>query len=86
MDTDSAAASGHGPPLPAERVWSRFLAALDELPADARAVLLLHDVFGASLEEAALLVGLPVAACRQRLERARRCLLAHAQHLEPRTP
>ena len=53
MDTDFTARRGHGLPLPAERVWGQFLAVLDELPADARAVLLLHDVFGAGIDEIA---------------------------------
>jgi len=86
MDIDFDPPPGHGLPLPAERVWSEFLATLDELPADARAVLLLHEVFGAGLDEIACLIGLPAAACGQRLQRAQACLRAHARHLEPKTP
>jgi DNA-directed RNA polymerase specialized sigma24 family protein len=84
MDTDSSHPCGL--PLPSEQVWAEFLAALDEMPVDARAVLLLHDVFGAGLDEIVPLVGLHAAACRQRLEQARACLQVHARHLEPKSP
>jgi len=73
-------------PQPADRVWRQFLAALDELPAEARAVLLLHEVFGIDIEHTAAALGLPAAACRQRLQRAQACLRAHARQLEPKTP
>lgn len=86
MDIDFDARHGHGLPMPAERVWRQFLATLDELPADARAVLLLHYLFGADIDEIACLIGLPAAACEQRLQRAQACLRAHARHLEPKTP
>lgn len=64
------------------RVWREFLAALDTLPPEARAVVLLHDVFGIDLDEIASLVGLHPVACRRRLEQARACLRARAPHLE----
>lgn len=74
-------------PLPAsERVWHEFLAALDELPADARAVLLLHDVLGAGIEEIVALLGLDLRVCEHRLQQARACLSAHRVPLEPGTP
>ncbi len=73
--------------LPAsERVWLVFLAALDELPADARAVLLLHDAMGAGIGDIASLLGLDASVCLQRLEQARACLQAHGDHLEPGAP
>jgi DNA-directed RNA polymerase specialized sigma24 family protein len=74
-------ADAAGLPLPAEQVWIAFLSALAELPADARLLLLLHDVAGAPLEELMPLLGLPAAQCRQRLEAAHACLRAHARHL-----
>jgi len=86
MDIDSDACRRHGLPLPAERVWRQFLATLDALPADARVVLLLHDVFGVATDEIASLIGLPAAVCRQRLERAHACLRMHARPLEPYRP
>lgn len=72
--------------LPAsELVWRGFLAALDALPPDARAVLLLHDVLGAGFDDIVPLLGLPLSTCRQRLAQARASLRAHRDHLEPGT-
>ncbi len=73
--------------LPAsERVWLEFLAALNELPPDARAVLLLHDVLGAGFDDIVPLLGMDLPACRHRLQQARACLRAHRDPLEPETP
>jgi len=77
----SSTADAAGLPRPADQVWSTFLSALEALPADARLLLLLHDVAGASIEELMPLLGLPAAECRQRLEAAHACLRAHARHL-----
>jgi len=68
-----------------EQVWQTFLAALRELPPDARAVLLLHDVLGAGFDIVPLL-GLDLSACRQRLALARNHLNAHRARLEPGRP
>jgi len=68
-----------GPPCPADQVWTTFLVALDALPADARLLLLLHDVAGASIEELMPLLGLSADDCRQRLQAAHACLRAHAR-------
>jgi len=70
----------------AERVWRAFLAGLDALPADARALLLLHDVFGLPLGEVARLLGLSQASCEARLRAARRCMHEHARQLGPKHP
>jgi len=79
MDTES---NGHGLLPPTERVWRQFLAVLEQLPADARAVLLLHDAFGIGLAETGAILGLTAPACRQHLQNARRCVRSHVPHLE----
>jgi len=86
METCSADPAGPGLPPPAERVWNGFLAVLDPLPPDARAVLLLHDVFGMPLREIAPLLGLPVPACERRLQRVRQYLHGSMRPLEPGNP
>ena len=72
------------PPSPPERVWSEFLAVLDALPPCARAAFLLHDVFGATLEDVSIALGLPLPACREQLALARRCALEQARRLDQR--
>lgn len=79
MDTSSHLRTASRPA--SEQVWQAFLTALRELPPDARAVLLLHDVLGAGFEEIVPLLGLDLAACRQRLKLARSHL--HAQRARP---
>jgi len=79
MDTPSHLRPASRPA--SEQVWQAFLAALRELPPDARAVLLLHDVLGAGFEDIVPLLGLDLAACRQRLKLARSHL--HAQRARP---
>ena len=83
---DTASAHRHALLPASERVWQEFLAALDELPPDARAVLLLHDVLGAGFDDIAPLLGLELPPCRRRLQQARARLRAHRDHLEPGTP
>lgn len=84
MDTSSPRRTGSGPA--SEQVWQAFLAALHELPPDARAVLLLHDVLGAGFDDIVPLLGLDLPACRQRLHLARAHLHARRNGLEPATP
>lgn len=84
MDISSAMRTANRPA--SEQVWQTFLAALHELPPDARAVLLLHDVLGAGFEDIAPLLGLDRSACRQRLDLARAHLLARRAPLESSTP
>jgi len=69
MDTPLPLRTAFGPA--SEQVWQAFLTALHELPPDARAVLLLHDVLGAGLEDIVPLLGLDLPACWQRLDLAR---------------
>ena len=59
-----------------EIVW----AAVDELPEDARLVLVMRDVEGFSSEEVAASLGISDASVRQRLHRARRAV---AERLKP---
>lgn len=70
MDTSTHLRTAFRPA--SEQVWQTFLAALRELPPDARAVLLLHDVLGAGFEDIVPLLGLDLSACRQRLALARK--------------
>ena len=81
MDADSPMPSEHRLPTPAERVWSEFLAVLDALPPSARAAFMLHDVFGATLEDVSMALGLPLQACREQVALARRCAHEHAPRL-----
>ncbi|MEX5404594.1 sigma factor-like helix-turn-helix DNA-binding protein [Stenotrophomonas sp. WED208] len=84
MDTSSHLRTAFRPA--SEQVWQTFLAALRELPPDARAVLLLHDVLGAGFEDIVPLLGLDLSACRQRLALARNHLHAQRARLEPGRP
>ena len=72
MDTSSHLRTAFRPA--SEQVWQTFLAALRELPPDARAVLLLHDVLGAGFEDIV------------RLALARNHLHARRARLEPGRP
>lgn len=58
-------------PSKADRVWSEFICALDSLEPDIRAAFLLHEVFEASYEEIARLIGEPAETCRAHVEYAR---------------
>ncbi len=58
----------------ADSLTFAFLVVLDELDPAARAVFLLHDVFGYSFNEVATIVGRTPAACRQIASRTRRRL------------
>lgn len=60
-----------------------FLVMLDTLDPIARAVLLLHDVFGYSFDEVAPMVGRSVAACRQIASRTRRRIEAQRTAARP---
>ncbi|AWH34562.1 sigma-70 region 4 domain-containing protein [Stenotrophomonas sp. SAU14A_NAIMI4_8] len=82
MDTPNA----HALRPASERIWQSFLAALAQLPADARAVLLLHDVLGADVDDIVPLLGLSAAACHQRLLQARAHLHQPPNAVEPPTP
>ena len=55
----------------ADRVWTEFMAALDTMAPETRAAFLLHEVFEASYDEIARLIGLPADICRSRIEHAR---------------
>lgn len=68
-------------PTKADRVWSEFLVALDTMAPDIRAAYLLHEVFEASYEEIARLIGEPADTCRAHVECAREYALAHMQPL-----
>jgi DNA-directed RNA polymerase specialized sigma24 family protein len=53
-----------------ERVWMEFQGAMRCLEPEARAAFLLHEVFEASYEDIAMLIGLPEDTCRRLVERA----------------
>ncbi|MFE0500138.1 sigma factor-like helix-turn-helix DNA-binding protein [Lysobacter soli] len=81
MDADFPLPFDKRLPTPAERVWVEFLSVLDALPPTARAAFMLHDVFGATLEDVSIVLGQPPAACREHLAMARRCAHEHARRL-----
>ncbi|MDI3297908.1 MAG: sigma-70 family RNA polymerase sigma factor [Bacillota bacterium] len=73
---EGAAGAGHDPEaalLAAER-QQLVQAALAELPADYRVVILLRDVEGLTYEEVAELTGLPLGTVKSRVFRGRRAL------------
>lgn len=63
--------------LGADNVWREFLCALDRLPPDVRVAFLLHEIFEASYEEIAGLIGLPSDICRRNVESAREITLTY---------
>ncbi|HEY5781596.1 MAG TPA: sigma factor-like helix-turn-helix DNA-binding protein [Lysobacter sp.] len=58
-------------PSSADRVWHQFTAALDRLAPEVRVAFLLHEVFEASYDDIARLIGQPADACRAHVEHAR---------------
>jgi RNA polymerase sigma-70 factor, ECF subfamily len=58
----------------ARQIGAALAAAIAELPADQREVLVLRDVEGLSAEEAAAVVGIEIGALKSRLHRARMAL------------
>ena len=72
-------------PSSADRVWCQFLAALDTLAPDVRVAFLLHEVFEASYDDIARLIGQPADNCRTHVEYAREHALPLIQPLiEPK--
>jgi DNA-directed RNA polymerase specialized sigma24 family protein len=65
----------------ADRVWSEFMAALDALAPDVRAAFLLHEIFEASYDDIARLIGEPADTCRNHVEHAREHALARMHSL-----
>jgi len=63
----------------ADRIWLEFMAMLAALAPDARAAFLLHEVFEASYDDIARLIGQPAATCRTHVEHAREHALARMQ-------
>lgn len=71
-----------GPSAPsADRVWSEFMAALDALAPEVRAAFLLHEIFEASYDDIARLIGLPAGTCRHHIEQARAHAIDHMRRL-----
>ncbi|UNK47917.1 hypothetical protein MNR01_08935 [Lysobacter sp. S4-A87] len=66
-------------PSKADRIWSVFISALDGLEPDVRAAFLLHEVFEASYDEIARLIGEPADTCRAHVEYAREHTLTYLQ-------
>ncbi|MDT0307046.1 RNA polymerase sigma factor SigM [Streptomyces sp. DSM 44917] len=74
--------------VPAERMELRreLRDALDQLPAEQRAALVLVDMQGYPVAEAAEILQTPVGTIKSRCARARARLLPLLRHLGPRTP
>jgi RNA polymerase sigma factor (sigma-70 family) len=75
---DAVPVVGNGPEEAAERsgLRERLLAALRRLNPEQRAVVVMHDVEGYSLEELEALLETPLGTLKSRLHRARRALRA----------
>jgi len=84
MDTRFPAPPDPQLPPPAERVWLEFRVVLDALAPSARVTFMLHDVFGATLEEVSTVLRLPPEACVELLALARTCVREHAANLANR--
>ena len=76
MDTDFPMPSDPQRPTPAERVWLEFLVVMDALPPIARVAFVLHEVFGATMEEVSSVLCLPPEACAELVALARTCARA----------
>lgn len=61
----------------AEHLWREFQGAMRRLGPEARAAFLLHEIFEASYEEIAMMIGLPEGTCRRLVERACAQACAH---------
>lgn len=73
------AAAQDGPDGEVERgeLRARILAALEQLNPEQRAVVVMHDVEGYTLEELEPILGAPLGTLKSRLHRARQRLRAH---------
>lgn len=60
-----------------ERLWKEFHGAMHCLEPETRAAFLLHEIFEASYEEIAMLLGLPEETCRCLVESARAQACTH---------
>lgn len=60
-----------------EGFWDEFRDAMRCLGPEARAAFLLHEIFEASYEEIAMLIGLPEETCRRLVENAREQACTH---------
>ncbi|MGE5292588.1 MAG: RNA polymerase sigma factor SigE [Micromonosporaceae bacterium] len=89
---DDAAQRLHGTgPTPAEAFEDRYLdhdvsAALEALPAEYRAAVVLCDIEGLSYEEIAATLGVKLGTVRSRIHRGRAQLRAALDHRRPRVP
>jgi RNA polymerase sigma-70 factor (ECF subfamily) len=83
-----AAEAAAGPEAVAERhdLRSQLLAALDTLPADQKAALVLVDMQGYPVEEAARILECPTGTVKSRCSRGRARLAALLPHLAPAPP
>jgi RNA polymerase sigma factor (sigma-70 family) len=89
---DDAAQRLHGPgPTPAEAFEERHLdadvfAALESLPPEYRAAVVLCDIEGLSYEEIAATLGVKLGTVRSRIHRGRAHLRTALEHRRPRAP
>jgi RNA polymerase sigma-70 factor (ECF subfamily) len=76
-ETSLKANLAHTPPVPEHLTDEDVLAALDGVPADFRATILLVDVEEFSYRDAAGILGVPIGTVMSRLSRGRRLLREH---------
>lgn len=74
MDEYTEATAAYTPPVPDQLTDEDFVAALDRVPADFRAVLLLVDVEEFAYKDAAEILGVPIGTVMSRLSRGRKIL------------
>jgi RNA polymerase sigma-70 factor (ECF subfamily) len=74
LDDYTEATAAYTPPIPEQLTDEDLLAALDRIPADFRAVVLLVDVEEFAYREAAEILQVPIGTVMSRVSRGRRLL------------
>ena len=74
MDDYTEATAAYTPPIPERLTDEDLLAALDKIPSDFRAVILLVDVEEFAYKEAADILSVPIGTVMSRLSRGRKAM------------
>lgn len=77
MDDYTEATASYTPPIPEHLTDEDFVAALEKVPGDFRAVILLVDVEEFPYKDAADILGVPIGTVMSRLSRGRKILREH---------